>query len=91
MYLPRSICLKKEDQGWHSGCKTILPPLCQEFDSHSLLKKIPNFLPFFTRNLSLPVIYIFYIGVRSHENAPYMRNENESQPHDMIRVTTLVH
>ena len=31
------------------------------------------------------------IGARSHENAPYMRNENESQPHDWIRVTTLVH
>ena len=31
------------------------------------------------------------IEARSHENAPYMRNENESQPHDWFRVTTLIH
>ena len=23
-----------------------------------------------------------FVGARSHKNAPYMRNENESQPHD---------
>ena len=47
----------------------------------NLYPKFSNFIPY---------IYI-HVWARSRENALYMRNENESQPHDLISVTTLVH
>ena len=60
----------------------VLWTICYMFDS----------LPFFVLLSWLIYIYIYiYIGARSHENASYMRKENESQPHDWIRVTTPCH
>ena len=46
------------------------------------LRKVPNDQWF--------SLYI-YIEARSLERTPYMRNENESQPHDWIRVATFVY